>query len=369
MKRLVVVALILLAVSGCKDGKGPEAGLDRPVVTEVQFEAVTRTRLPEYYETSATLKARNTSVIASRLMGEVTAVMVREGAAVQAGQTLLTIDNHDAVQKVAAAEAGSKEAEAALAAARQNMALADLTYARYRELFDGQVLSQQEFDQVATQKELAVLEEQRLIETVSRARAGLAEARVFLDYATITAPVTGVVTARMIDAGSMAAPGLPLLSIEDRSVFELHAFIDEKFAGSLTIGLPVVAVFPAVARTMTGTVAEIVPVVDPGSRTFPIKVEVVGEDLQSGLYAKLRIPVGSRQVLLLPAAALVRKGQLTGVYLVNEQNIVTYRLVRTGMDFAGKVEVLSGLREGERVITGGLENAVDGGIFQQGLQR
>lgn len=366
MKRLLVIAAILLALAGCKDGNGPETGRERPVVTGVQLTAVQFSQVPEYYETAATIKARSTSIISSRLMAEVTAVMVREGDMVKTGQVLLTLDNSDVIQKVAAAEAGCKEAKAALAAARQNMALADLTYERYRNLFNGKALSQQELDQVETRKKVAALEEQRLVEMVKRLKAGLAEARVFLDFATITSPVTGVVTARKIDAGSMAAPGLPLFRVEDTSGFELHAAINEKFVGALEKGMPVSVAFPVSGRQLTGKLTEIIPAVDPGSRTFLVKIALAGPDLQSGLYAKLKIPVGMRQAILLPADALIRKGQLTGVYLVNRQNIVTYRLVRVGGGFDGKLEVLAGLRKGERVITGGLENAVDGGIFQEG---
>ena len=93
---------------------------------------------------------------------------------------------------------------------------------------------------------------------------------------------------------------------------------------------------------------------------------LVGRGLKSGLFARVRLPRGEREAILVPKEAVVERGQLTGVFAVDPRGIVTYRLVRTGKAFEGGIEVLSGLQAGDRIITAGLEKAVDGGQITGG---
>jgi multidrug efflux pump subunit AcrA (membrane-fusion protein) len=114
---------------------------------------------------------------------------------------------------------------------------------------------------------------------------------------------------------------------------------------------------------MNGQISEVVPSVDPSTRTFVVKITVSGAGLKTGLYARVRIPTGKREALTVPASSIVEKGQLTGVYAVDTKDIVSYRLLRIGKNFGDSVEVLSGLVPGDRIIVAGLERAVDGGIM------
>ena len=116
---------------------------------------------------------------------------------------------------------------------------------------------------------------------------------------------------------------------------------------------------------MTGKIAEVFPAVDPLSRSFTAKVSISGPGLRTGLYAKVRIPKEKKQVLLAPRSAIVEKGQLTGVYAVDGQGIITYRLIRTGREYDSRTEILSGLKAGDRIIVGGVEKALDGGIVEK----
>jgi len=115
---------------------------------------------------------------------------------------------------------------------------------------------------------------------------------------------------------------------------------------------------------LSGKISDVVPAVDPRTRNFLVKIDVVGEGLQSGMYANVRIPVGKRSTILLPRDIIVEKGQLSGVYTVDGNNVITYRLVRLGKLYGDKREILSGLQAGEKVITGGVDRAVDGGLLQ-----
>ena len=364
---LLAAALIAaaLALSGCGGKIKPgTAEVKRPAVTGVTLAQAKRSAVADYYETSGTIRAKNIGVLASKVMGTVTAVYVKEGDRVAAGQVLLELEDNDAAARVAAAQAGYYEALKASEAARANQNLAGVTYQRYKELYGDKAISQQEMDQVATQKQVADLELERAQAAVNRARAGLAEAQAFHAYTRLTAPFAGVVTAKKIDPGTMAVPGVPLLVVEDDTAFTLETDVDESLAGRLAVGGTAEVALDNGQRTVTGTIAEIAPAIDPASRKFHLKLSLPGANLKSGLYAKVRFPAASREAILLPATAIVEKGQLTGVYVVDGNGIVTYRLVRTGKNYDGRIEILSGLSDGETVIVNGTDRAKDGGIIE-----
>lgn len=120
---------------------------------------------------------------------------------------------------------------------------------------------------------------------------------------------------------------------------------------------------PSNADETAGKIVEVVPTVDPRTRTFVVKIEVPGMMLRSGQYGTVRLESGSRELLLVPAGAVVTRGQLTGVFLVDDENRITYRLIRTGRSYGDMVEVLSGLQPGVQIIVGNVDRAVDGGIL------
>lgn len=344
-----VLAVVFALSSGCQEKVKPgSVEVKRPVIEGVTVTEVALSTVDELYDATGTVKAKTTSVISSRVMGTVTSVRVREGDRVSAGQVLVTVDDRDAAQRLRAAE---KAAEVA----QHSKSLSEVTYGRYKTLYDEKALTRQELDQIETQKKVAEAE-------YERALAGLAEAKVALGFAQITSPVSGVVVDRKIDPGSMAAPGVPLLTVEDSSSFTIDIFVDEHLSGRLHKGAAVDLFVSAVPQQPKGRIIEIVPAVDPASRTFLVKVEASGPGLKSGHYAKVRIPAGKREALVVPSFTVVEKGQLSGVYAVDEKGLISYRLIKQGKRFGEGVEVLSGLSPKEKIITAGIEKAVDGGI-------
>jgi RND family efflux transporter MFP subunit len=362
---LLLIAALLLA--GCGEKAATVAAqVKRPILSGMSIATVAPTAVDEFYDAVGTVRAAHTSYVAGRMMGAVTSLAVKEGDAVEKGQLLLTIDDRDVVQKVRAAEAGHQEAIKALESGKQNRELIDTTYQRYKKMYEEKAISRQEMDQFETQKKVAGLEYERGMEMVNRAAAGLAEAQIYLGFTRVTSPVKGVVTEKKTEVGSMAVPGIPLLTIESAAGFQAEITADESLSGRLKVGAPVLVSIEALNRQMSGKIAEILPAVDPLSRSFTAKVSVSGPGLRTGLYAKVRIPKGRQDLLLAPRSAIVEKGQLTGVYAVDDQGIVAYRLVRTGREYEGRLEILSGLKTNDRIIVGGVEKAVDGGILEKG---
>ncbi|MCX5821420.1 MAG: efflux RND transporter periplasmic adaptor subunit [Deltaproteobacteria bacterium] len=369
-KQLPLFFLLLTAglfLTGCGEKAAPgDAQVKRPPIRGVSIATLVSAPVDEFYEATGTVKAAQVSVVAGRMMGAVTSLLVKEGDPVEKGQLLLTIDDRDVAQKEKGAEAGHREAIKALESAQQNRELTDITYRRYKKMHEEKAISRQEMDQFETQNRLAGLEYERVQEMVDRAAAGLAEARIYRGFARVTSPIRGVVTEKRTEAGSMAVPGMPLLTVESAAAFQAEIAVDESLSGRLKIGAPVFVSIEALNRQMTGKIVEILPAVDPLSRSFMAKVSVSGPGLRTGLYAKVRIPKGKKEVLLAPRPAIVEKGQLTGVYAVDGQGIITYRLVRTGRAYDGRLEILSGLKTGDRIIVGGVEKAEDGGVVEKG---
>lgn len=361
----LLICCLAILTAGCK-GKIKEGKVEvqRPVVRDVKVSEVKKFPVEDYHETSGSVKAQNVAVISSRMMGEVTALNVKEGDFVKTGQTILTVDDRDIAEKIKAAEAGYREALKGLEAAKQNRSLTDITYQRYKRLHDEKALSQQELDQIETQKKVADIEYERAQEIVKRAKAGLSEAKVYHGYTRVTAPFSGIVTEKKIEKGSMAVPGSPLLTIEDTSSYRIDVNVDERFSGIIRRGLPVDVLIDSIGLQTKASVSEVVPAIDPMSRTFLVKINLKATGLRSGLYARVRIPVGGRETILIPAKAVIEKGQLTGVYTVNDKGIVSFRPVRTGKNYGENIEVLSGLNQGEKVITEGIDKVIDGGIIQ-----
>jgi len=348
-RRGIVSALILLfLLLGCGDKVSPgTVKVKRQAISGVTVTIVQPAKIDYLYETSGTVKAAISSVVASRVMGNVNAVYVRAGEPVKAGQLLAAIDDRDAAQKVRAAEQ-------ALKAAEQGRAMADLTYRRYKRLHDEKALSRQEIDQIETQKKMSDA-------GYGQAQAGLEEARIQQGFSRIVAPAAGILTDKRIDPGSMAIPGMPLFTIESQGGFLLEVAVEESLSGRLPVGTKAVVSIETLGLSTTGKISEVVPTVDPATRTFLVKIPLSDKGLKSGLFARVRLPQGSREALLVPKEGLVEKGQLTGVYTVDANGVVTYRLVRTGKIYGGGVEVHSGLNAGEQILTAGLDKAVDGG--------
>ena len=326
--------IFILVLAGCGSNKN-EAPVKREVVSGVTVMKIDPATVDDYYETSGTVRAKTVSIVASRVMGTVTSVKMKEGDKVTAGDILMTIDNRDTAQRVAAAEAAFKEAQSARQAAGEQRSLAEVTYKRFKNLYDEKVISRQEFDQIEMQKKVSDAEFNRMSQGVERAKANLEEARVYHGFTQVRAPISGIVTEKKIEAGSLATPGMPLYTVEDTSQFKIEAAIDEGLIKKVSPGMPAYVLFDKTGEKVNGRITKVVPSIDPASRTFLVEVTLQDRSLRTGSYGKVLIPQGKKESLLIPAGAIVERGQLTGVFVVDEKGIITYRLIKAGRVMTG----------------------------------
>jgi membrane fusion protein, multidrug efflux system len=357
-----LLVLMLSGLSGCSEpaNKGLEKKQNAPPIKGLTLVQVTESDLPDQLEVVGTVRARSSAVIAARIAGVVTSLSVREGDRVARGKLLLTLEAAETAAGSAAATAAVQETREGVAEALARQRLADTTYERFQRLYDERAVTRQEMDMRRTDKELAAQGVARAEAQLTRARETARGAGTVAGYARITAPVSGMVTARSVDVGMTVFPGMPLLTVEEEGHYRLEALVPETLLGRLKTGDALPVVIEGNNNALMGRVAELVPVVDPLSRTFTAKVDIAAKGLRSGLFGRAQIPVGSRKSLLVPKSALFERGALTLVWVVDRENRLRLRLVKAGKGEAERVEILTGLSAGERVVSGGLEKVVDG---------
>ncbi|MDA1315590.1 MAG: efflux RND transporter periplasmic adaptor subunit [Acidobacteria bacterium] len=365
---LPVLALgVVLTLGAC--------GSDEPAASEfapkdgpiaVQTATVVMTDRRSSLRVLGTVRSQQTVVVSSRLPATILAVNARAGEHVQKGRLLIDLDDRELASAVTAAEAARAEAESAMRAADQSIVaaraeldLAKLTHQRFENLLQKESVSQQEYDESAARVRLsdaglrgAESGKEQVLRKREQAEAGIAAARTRLSYTSITAPVSGLVVERLIDPGSMANPGVPLMKIEPSGRYLLEINVPESHLRELKLGqaLPVRIDALGDEEEIEGRVLEIVPVVDPHSRTFVAKLSLLaGSGIQSGLYGYAALRGPARQVLTIPAEAVVEYGQLKSA-LVVEDGVAKRRLITLGDADANQVAVLSGLTAGDQVI-------------------
>lgn len=366
-KMVLTIVLIAAAVWACGEKIAPGETAGKPGQRVAAAVATAElTQEPVLYEAVATISARNAATIAAQSMGTVLAVHVREGDTVKKNALLLTLDARRVEAQSDQAQAGLREAgrgeasavsarDAARAAAR----LAETTYRRYQQLRKENSVSSQEFDEVEArflQAQAAVAQSEAMLEgarsRVAQAQAALREVTVARTHSEVRSPYDGVVTAKMIDAGDLAAPGTPLFTVEQEGVYCADLVLPENYIQSVQLGLEVAVEIPALQNLRcNATVGRIVPSADAHSRSFEVKAALPSNpSLKSGMFARVFIPLGEAGMLMVPLAAVVVEGQLDAVYVVDEDEIARLQLVRLGKTYGDRVEVLSGLTPGKRYV-------------------
>jgi len=375
MKPLLPIPILILMTTGCSphEARVAAAGAE-PRGANVKVETVVDSEIGDIYQASGSVRAHYSATIAAKIAANILEVRVQTGDRVQAGQTLVVLDRRDLEANLRRSEAARAEAESAIdetesavTAARASLQLAQVTHHRFQDLLAKTSVSQQEFDEsqgrlqsAEAALEMAASKRRQVGARRTQVEAEIAAARVVLGYATLTAPFAGLVTERKADPGSLATPGAPLLTLEREGNPRLEASIDESRLGLVRAGESVAVEIDGVNRTVTGRVAEVVPTVDAATRSFSVKIDLpTMQGLRSGMFGRAGFASGKRHALLVPQSAVLERGQIRSVYVV-EGNSARLRLVTLGEGREDRREILSGLTAGERIIVSPAPLLTDG---------
>jgi RND family efflux transporter MFP subunit len=266
-----------------------------------------------------------------------------------------------------AADQALLQAKSSVAAMEAEVHLAEQTLRRYQDLFDKRSLSQQELDQaVARQRSVqANLEvaKARVAEAQARveeAAASVAAAQVRLGFSRISAPFAGLIAERNVDPGTVVSPGTSLLMIEDPSSYELEVALPESHAELAETGTAAVISIPSISLRTLAKIAEVQPSAEPASRSSLVRFPLpAAPGIRSGLFGRSAFSIGTVDTLAVPDRAVLRRGQLTSVFVISDGR-ARRRLITTGRQSEGDVEVLSGLAESEQVVVSDPGTIADG---------
>ena len=345
MDNKIITTLLLSAFLFLSCGKDRKEITENTPAIPVKVSGNTISTNPSFVTASGKIEAENSANVSTRMMGYVTKMHVKVGQKVNAGQLLVSINNTDLQAKKAQVEASILQATAAFNNAKKD-------YERFTVLFNQQSASQKELDDMTSRYEMA--------------KAGLEAAKQMRNevvaqfgYSNITAPFSGEVTNTFVKEGDMANPGMPLVSIEGASLLQVTAMVSESDIANIQNGMAVKVLVKSINKTVAGKVTEVSSSAKNTGGQYLVKINLTQTDkaILSGMFVNVQFPLANKTLttvttdkVLVPESALVKQGQLTGIYTVGNGNTAILRWLRIGKTFDNQVEVLSGLSAEEPYI-------------------
>lgn len=317
-----IAAAFALLAGGCgrKESEAPAAEAADPA--PVARQAVEAREVPVFEEVVGTVRPRKEAQVTAKVTGRLLEMRAVPGMKAKAGDLLAKLD--------------VGELDAALARAQAALEQADRDLARFRSLRDSGAVALADFEQAEARQRMAA--------------ATVAETRTMVGNASVTAPFDGTVTRKFLEPGDLASPERPIFAMEDSSLLRLEIHVAEAMAGALAIGSKFRVEVGGAGAEIEGVVSELSPSADVGSRTFLVKLDLPEhESLRAGQFGRAYLPRGTRPAILVPATAVISRGQMDYVFVVAEET-ARLRIVSTGPTREGRTEILAGLDGGETVV-------------------
>ena len=329
-----------------------------------------KAKITEWYEAVGTVSPRTKTRIEAQITARIESIQVTSGASVQKGDVIIILDERSLRSRLEQAGQGLKSARSQRAQARQGVNAAQAAFEeaqaaheRVKTYFEAQAATSQDLEEARSAFLQAKAGLQQAKDALAQARAGVnqaekkvEEAEIALDYTQIKAPVSGEVAKRLADPGDLAMPGKPLLVLQTGKALRLEALVRENVIQIIKPGQKFQVVLEALQQSVQGTVEEVVPSADPSSRTFVVKVALPSTSgLFPGMFGRLQIPLGQKEVILAASKAVKSVGQLKMVKLKTEDGWKDV-FVLTGKRLNDQLEILSGLNEGDTLALFGGSN-------------
>lgn len=338
--KMIIVGAIGAAVLFSCSSKDNKDKVSDPVLVSVYSPSQMD---DESFSLSGEIVAKQTANISTRMMGYINKIYVKPGDRVSQGQLLVSISNEDILAKKSQVQAMINEAEAATKNAQRD-------YERFKTLHQQNSVSDKELENVS-------LQNTSMQSKLEMARQQMNEVDAMLAYTNIRAPFSGVITQKMADEGSMANPGMPILVMEQNSELQVVASVPENYIGNVKVGDVTQITFKSIATTVEGKIIELSPSAYRSGGQYAMKIAIdtkENKNIHAGMYVNIRIPNISGQSktnkVMLYSSSIVFRDQLTGVYVVNDENEASLRWIRLGNTLGNQVEVLSGLKGDEKII-------------------
>lgn len=340
LKYIAILSVLSGYLAGC--GSSNELELSAPSQVEVEVSTASSIEKSATISVSGRIQAAESANVSTRMMGNITTLKVQVGDQVAKGELLLTLSNADLVAKRA-------QVEASIAQAQSGFENASKDLKRFQTLFEKGSASEKELENMTTRYEMA--------------KAGLEGANQMKNevnaqfvFTNIRAPFDGVVGNTFVKEGDLASPGMPLISIEGRGAYQAMVMVPESTISGIALGAKAEVLIKSVNQKMEGIVSEVSPSSKNTGGQYLVKIDLPSaQNILPGRFVNAEIELsGSKQKMTSPLvdeSALVHKGQLVGLYSVSANNTAILRWIRTGTIQNGKVEVLSGISDGEQYVS------------------
>lgn len=335
-----------------------------PIIGNIKTLTIKPVALPNSYKAIGSVRSRDEIEIVPRIMARILEVKVRNGDHVKKNQLLAVLDAKDLSAVVAKGHAQLKAVKASVLASKQQvdsakaaLYLATKEMQRIRALFEKNAAAKRDYEKAMTaykqaQSGMQQAQQQSLAASArfAAAREGIKQAEAGLSYSNIHSPIDGIVGERLADPGDLGNPGSVILKIFDPKRLQLEVPVRESLVSEIKIGSEISYEVPSLKRSFTGKVEEIVPEVDPQSRTFIVKISVVNsEGLMPGMFGTITLHLKTdRQAILLPSEAILKTGQLESVVEIKDGREIRHQ-IRTIPAYNGQREVVSGLEANQIV--------------------
>ena len=337
-------------------GMGGGGGGPRAPMT-VELAAVTKGDVAAHLTVVGNLIGLQTVDVAPRTNGRLMSVSVQLGDPVRRGQTIAKIEDREIVEQVSQAEASQQVSKATIRQREADLKVAELNFARSKNLFERQLLAKQALDDAESRYLAAEAQIDLSKALLMQADARLQELRINLQNTNVTSPVDGFVGKRNVDPGAMVSQNSPIASVVDISKLKMVVNVVEKDIRLVTVGdSGDVDVDAYPGEKFRGRIARVAPVLDPATRTATMEIEIVNHDkrLKPGMYARVSLTVEERKdTLVAPKSAVIDFENQRGVWMPNEDNRAKFVPVVLGIEDLDRIEITSGLKEGDKIVTTG----------------
>jgi len=341
----------MMFLSACDDSQPDKKIAAKQAIKEVVATLVVVEEIAVNYRTTGSVVSDQRIQVASRTTGYIQKILVREGDQVKKGQLLLELDGADVEGAIQQIKANVNKSNSALKDAQTDLD-------RFQSLFKRGSVSENKLRKVRLQRDIAR-------DTLLEAKAVLKTAKSQRQYTQITSPIDGVVVARQKREGDLAMPSVPLLTLESTAGLLFETYIAEGQLKNIKQGDSVQVEIDALAKSLQGIVARVVPSGNPLTRKSLVKISLNDEEgLLPGMFGRTYFKVGVESLPLISVDSLCVRGSLRGVFVVEENETAYFRWLQLGKTNAGKIEVIAGLEKGEHVIESPSEQLHDGDKVQ-----